>query len=146
MCRNKHLETNPYLVISFMEYLLYPPYCSTLIVLFEDYIKQRRNLKPVNWRQILFLAVRLLFWFFVTELSLHFMRFNAFFNAPFTMMTGLHNYQSMFYILKYCIFSCFHRLHCWPILSYQICSHLWDTQTLCFSGWNEPSGIGNLHL
>uniref|UniRef100_A0A1I7RMC7 Protein-cysteine N-palmitoyltransferase HHAT n=1 Tax=Bursaphelenchus xylophilus TaxID=6326 RepID=A0A1I7RMC7_BURXY len=93
LCRNKEVAINPYLVLLYIEYLLYPPFCSTLIVLFDDFKNQRHNQKPFQPKEMVILALRLGLWFGVVELALHFLRFNAFFNAPFTTMTGLHNYQ-----------------------------------------------------
>jgi hypothetical protein len=97
---NIHLRRNPATKIDtdalllFVEYMLYPPYAALLIVLFEDYCAQRRSIKetpPQSWS---WMGLRLAFWFCFVELSLHFTRVNAFFNAPFTMITNLHNYES----------------------------------------------------
>ncbi|CAD5221141.1 unnamed protein product [Bursaphelenchus okinawaensis] len=93
LCRNKNINITPTLLTLFTEYLLYPPFCSTLIVLFDDFQKQRYNEKKFNIKTTVCLAMRLVFWFSIIEMALHFLRFNAFFNAPFTTMKHLHNYK-----------------------------------------------------
>jgi hypothetical protein len=73
--------------------MLYPPYSSLLIVLFEDYCDQRKTCKRQSVASILWMSIRLIFWFYFIEAALHFVRVNAFFNAPFTMITNLNNYE-----------------------------------------------------
>lgn len=75
--------------------MLYPPYSSLLIVLFEDYCIQRNqtNNEEQTAKSILWMSARLVFWFYFIELALHFTRVNAFFNAPFTMISNLNNYE-----------------------------------------------------
>ncbi|VDP22478.1 unnamed protein product [Onchocerca flexuosa] len=58
-------------------YAFYPPYMTALVVIYPDFerqIRERRN-KIRNWRQLIFFAVRIAFWWFFIHLMLHFMYF-----------------------------------------------------------------------
>jgi hypothetical protein len=76
--------------------MFYPPYSSLLIVLFEDYCVQRQQVVQQSPKSLTWMAFRLTFWFYFVELSLHFIRTNAFFNAPFTVVNNLNNYECEF--------------------------------------------------
>uniref|UniRef100_A0A915EFA0 RNase H type-1 domain-containing protein n=1 Tax=Ditylenchus dipsaci TaxID=166011 RepID=A0A915EFA0_9BILA len=102
--RNQGLvQINFRLTLDYLEYLLYPMYSTALIVLFEDFHQQYESLRNrigaktekalPSVRCILCRALRLIFWFYFLELALHFCHVNAFFNSPFTMLKGLHNYE-----------------------------------------------------
>lgn len=94
MCRNQTKKLDFDLILTFLEYMFYPPYSSLLIVLFEDYCVQREERQDKqSVRTLLWMAVKLGFWFYFIELYLHFTRVNAFFNAPFTMISNLNNYE-----------------------------------------------------
>ncbi|KAI6187462.1 Protein-cysteine N-palmitoyltransferase HHAT [Aphelenchoides besseyi] len=91
--RNPNVQLNFDLLCSFLEYAFYPPYTSLLIVLFEDYCQQKKNIKSTNIKHVLFYAFRLIFWFYLIELALHFTRVNVFFSAPYTLVNNFHNYE-----------------------------------------------------
>ncbi|KAI1697794.1 MBOAT, membrane-bound o-acyltransferase family domain-containing protein [Ditylenchus destructor] len=91
------------LILNYLEYLLYPMYSTVLIVLFEDFQSQMDSLRskiaqgnsPIipSVRCILWQSIRLVFWFVFLECFLHLCGVNAYFNSPFTMLSGLHNYE-----------------------------------------------------
>ncbi|KAI1714738.1 MBOAT, membrane-bound o-acyltransferase family domain-containing protein [Ditylenchus destructor] len=91
------------LTLDYLEYLLYPMYSTVLIVLFEDFQTQMDNLRSKiaqgnahivpSVRCILWQSIRLVFWFVFLECFLHLCGVNAYFNSPFTMLNGLHNYE-----------------------------------------------------
>ncbi|KAI6214417.1 MBOAT family protein [Aphelenchoides besseyi] len=51
------------------------------------------SVKPTNIKHVLFYAFRLIFWFYLIELALHFTRVNVFFSAPYTLANNFHNYE-----------------------------------------------------
>uniref|UniRef100_A0A183BXZ5 Protein-cysteine N-palmitoyltransferase HHAT-like protein n=1 Tax=Globodera pallida TaxID=36090 RepID=A0A183BXZ5_GLOPA len=85
------------LAMEFLEYLLYPPFSTALIVLFEDFQRQFRRLnvkiERLQIRSVIWRAFRLFFWLFVLDFLLHVSRVNAFFNSPFTLLEHLGHYE-----------------------------------------------------
>uniref|UniRef100_A0A914CB51 Protein-cysteine N-palmitoyltransferase Rasp n=1 Tax=Acrobeloides nanus TaxID=290746 RepID=A0A914CB51_9BILA len=90
------------LMIRYAQYLFYPTYSITLIMLYEDFENQLNLVwKKVEKQETLWgpevdfwffvkKAIRLIFWFYFIELFLHFIFVNALFNSPFTLISGLH--------------------------------------------------------
>uniref|UniRef100_A0AC34PUQ9 Gustatory receptor n=1 Tax=Panagrolaimus sp. JU765 TaxID=591449 RepID=A0AC34PUQ9_9BILA len=122
LCRNPDRSLSTNFVLNICEYLLYPMYSLTLIVLYEDFENQINALRRrvmlnmwwpsnVNGQKLLFKAVRLLFWFIVIEIFLHYIYANAILQSAFTLITGLNNYEvacisymaGIFFYLKYVI-------------------------------------------
>ena len=79
-------------------------YSMTLIVLFEDFHKQISTVRSksksgnfwmseASFKYIVFKAVRLIFWFYFIEVFLHFIYANAVMTSPFTLISGLDNYE-----------------------------------------------------
>uniref|UniRef100_A0A914DN28 Uncharacterized protein n=1 Tax=Acrobeloides nanus TaxID=290746 RepID=A0A914DN28_9BILA len=111
------------LMIRYAQYLFYPTYSITLIVLYEDFENQLNLVwKKVEKQETLWgpemdfwffvkKAIRLIFWFYFIELFLHFIFVNALFNSPFTLISGLHPYEvsslayisGQFFHLKYVV-------------------------------------------
>jgi hypothetical protein len=60
-------------------YVFYQPYLCTLIVLYPVFERQiaQRNSQPRAWKTILWKALRLAFWWTMTELALYFFYFGA---------------------------------------------------------------------
>ena len=86
------------------EYLLYPMYSMTLIVLFDDFHRQIYSVRErsksgvlwipeVSFKYLLFKAGRLIFWFIFIEIFLHFIYATAVMTSPFTLISGLDNYE-----------------------------------------------------
>lgn len=58
-------------------YAFYPPYMTTLVVIYPEFERQmrQRRTKERNWRQFIFFSIRIAFWWFFIYLMLHFMYF-----------------------------------------------------------------------
>lgn len=104
LCRNPSRTISLNLILDIFEYLLYPMYSMTLIVLFEDFHKQISTVRSksksgnfwmseASFKYIVFKAVRLIFWFYFIEVFLHFIYANAVMTSPFTLISGLDNYE-----------------------------------------------------
>ncbi|KAL3071959.1 hypothetical protein niasHT_035829 [Heterodera trifolii] len=85
------------LAMEFLEYLLYPPFSTAVIVLFEDFRCQFRQVNEqisrLKMSSLFWHAFRLLFWFFVLDFLLHLCKANAFFNSPFSLLEHLNHYE-----------------------------------------------------
>ncbi|KJH47258.1 MBOAT family protein [Dictyocaulus viviparus] len=62
-----------------MFYTFYQPYLYSLIVLYKDFERQitERNTRQRDWRQNLFFALRIAFWWILLDVSLHFFYYEA---------------------------------------------------------------------
>lgn len=58
-------------------YTFYPPYMTTLVVIYPEFERQmrQRRTKKRDWRQFIFFAIRIAFWWFFIYFMLHFMYF-----------------------------------------------------------------------
>lgn len=78
----------------YIEYLLYPPYSVTLIVLYEDFDRQmnEREVRPrESPTRLVLRLIRLVFWFFFVEAFLHRMFVNAIFLSHASVISQVHS-------------------------------------------------------
>lgn len=63
--------------IRMLFYAFYPPYMTTLVVIYPEFERQMRLrlMKKRNWREIIFFALRISFWWLTIYVMLHFMYF-----------------------------------------------------------------------
>lgn len=102
LAHNPNIKCSEALLLRFAEYLLYPPYTSLLIVLFEDFDSQMNNVEKLrstqsdqfcNLKAFGMRLILLTLWFFTYEFILHFIYANSLFNSPPTLISGLNNYE-----------------------------------------------------
>ncbi|VDM73517.1 unnamed protein product [Strongylus vulgaris] len=70
----KEDNTLPRQYLRMMFYTFYQPYLFSLIVLYEDFEEQMmsRKAKERNWKECIFFAIRIAFWWTLLEVALHF--------------------------------------------------------------------------
>ncbi|VDM14961.1 unnamed protein product [Wuchereria bancrofti] len=63
--------------IRMLFYAFYPPYMTTLVVIYPEFERQmrQRHTKIRNWKRVIFFALRITFWWLLIYLMLHFMYF-----------------------------------------------------------------------
>ncbi|KAK6105064.1 MBOAT membrane-bound O-acyltransferase family protein [Brugia pahangi] len=63
--------------IRMLFYAFYPPYMTTLVVIYPEFERQmrQRHTKTRNWQRVIFFALRITFWWLLIYLMLHFMYF-----------------------------------------------------------------------
>lgn len=104
LTRNKVTSLNEAMFIRYMQYLLYPPYTSMLIVIYEDFDKQMADVEqqqeitkgmlPSSFsRELIWKFARLVMWYFAFEFVLHFIYVHSFFNVPFSPFNRFSNYE-----------------------------------------------------
>ncbi|MFH4978262.1 hypothetical protein AB6A40_004971 [Gnathostoma spinigerum] len=117
LTRNPNLQLDKALLIRFLQYMLYPPYLTLLIVLFDDFDAQMTAVEakygePVDEskkKEIALRFVRLLFWHIFYDLLLHFIHVNSLFSSSTMIVSGLSRYElasvayvnGMFFFIKY---------------------------------------------
>uniref|UniRef100_A0A914VXQ5 Uncharacterized protein n=1 Tax=Plectus sambesii TaxID=2011161 RepID=A0A914VXQ5_9BILA len=95
LAKNRHVRLVDALP-RFIEYLFYPPYSVTLIVLYEDFDRQMterefRKREPIG--QLAIRLIRLVFWFFFVEAFLHRIFVNAIFVSPSSVISRMGTYS-----------------------------------------------------
>uniref|UniRef100_A0A7E4VK79 MBOAT family protein n=1 Tax=Panagrellus redivivus TaxID=6233 RepID=A0A7E4VK79_PANRE len=122
LCRNPTTALDLPLVLSAYEYLLYPMYSMTLIVLFDDFKKQVELVRQraqegsvwqgeVNQKFLIIRAARLFATFVLVEVFLHMIHATAIMISPFSVLEGLNGYEiasvaymsGQFFYLKYVV-------------------------------------------
>lgn len=65
--------------IRMLFYTFYPPYMTTLVVIYPEFERQmrQRHTKIRNWRKIILFAIRIAFWWLFIYFMLHFMYFEC---------------------------------------------------------------------
>ncbi|KAK0399761.1 hypothetical protein QR680_003201 [Steinernema hermaphroditum] len=96
--RHSHYDVSKHVLLRFVQYLLYPPYTMTLIVLFEDFDQQitKREHNPsadIEFSTLAKKLGRLLFWAAFLDALHHVLYVNALFSSPFTLIYGLNSYK-----------------------------------------------------
>ncbi|VDM39408.1 unnamed protein product [Toxocara canis] len=105
LTRNKITTLRESDIIRYAQYLLYPPYTSMLIVIYEDFDMQMSKVEnqqqtekrwPLHlsftW-ELLWNLLRLIIWYFAFELLLHVIYVHSFFNVPFPPFDRFSNYE-----------------------------------------------------
>ncbi|TMS39194.1 hypothetical protein L596_005759 [Steinernema carpocapsae] len=96
--RHSNYDISKPVVLRFLQFILYPPYTMTLIVLYEDFDKQmtEREKKPeldMNFKDFGQKLLRLGFWSIFLDFIHHVIFVNAIFASPYTLIAGLNNYK-----------------------------------------------------
>ncbi|CAG9532238.1 unnamed protein product [Cercopithifilaria johnstoni] len=98
--------------IRMLFYAFYPPYMTTLVVIYPEFERQmrQRRTKKRNWRQFIFFALRIAFWWSLIYLMLHFMYFELILydsdyarNLPKNEFVSLGMALGIFFHLKYVV-------------------------------------------
>uniref|UniRef100_A0A1I8ACR3 MBOAT family protein n=1 Tax=Steinernema glaseri TaxID=37863 RepID=A0A1I8ACR3_9BILA len=96
--RHSNYDVSKPVILRFVQFLLYPPYTMTLIVLYEDFDRQMTQREngddPKNdFATMAKKLLRLLFWAAFLDALHHVLYVNALFSSPFTLIKGLNNYK-----------------------------------------------------
>ncbi|VDK63865.1 unnamed protein product [Onchocerca ochengi] len=98
LSRTKGISFSSSLFIRYTQYIFYPPYSITLIVLFNDFdvemaeIENGRS-KCINYRALLLRLVRIIAWFILFEVILHVIHVHALFVTNPALFNTLHEYE-----------------------------------------------------
>ncbi|CAI2352310.1 unnamed protein product [Caenorhabditis sp. 36 PRJEB53466] len=109
-----HLCSNPEkrdLLVPSLLYYAYLPYSMTLIVTFEEFTSQFETWlqkKEIDWQNLkspIFFGARLVFWYYIFELLLHFIHVNALFNSPSSIVNicAVAYVAGQFFHIKYVV-------------------------------------------
>ncbi|VDK45332.1 unnamed protein product [Anisakis simplex] len=103
LSRNKINSMKELDIIRCAQYILYPPYSTLLIVLYDDFEsqinrveaeQQKSEIMPLHLTKgMVWKVVRLIFWYFAFEFVLHFIYVYSILNLPFPIFNLLNIYE-----------------------------------------------------
>ncbi|VDP13203.1 unnamed protein product [Onchocerca flexuosa] len=104
LSRTKGVSFSSSLFVRYTQYIFYPPYSITLIVLFNDFDAEMTEIesgssKCINYRALLLRLARIIAWFVLFEVILHVIHVHALFVTNPALFNTLHEYECNCYII-----------------------------------------------
>ncbi|KAM3726089.1 Protein-cysteine N-palmitoyltransferase HHAT [Dirofilaria immitis] len=98
LSRTKDVSISSSLFFRYAQYIFYPPYSITLIVLFNDFDAEMTEIendcsKYINYRVLLLRLIRIITWFITFEVILHIIHVHALFVISPVLFNTLHEYE-----------------------------------------------------
>lgn len=106
-------STKSFLLARMLFYAFYQPYLCAMVVLYPDFESQiaKCMVQSRQWKNIVYKALRLVFWWIMCELILHFFYFGAISQNPaFMRKLPIDEFISICLAIGWCFFFIF-RMH-----------------------------------